>query len=71
MSKIFTLNIQDAIRGLAVAVLSAVIALVLNMLQNGASIDWKSVGVTALIAGLGYIAKNFLSTADGKLGGKI
>ena len=71
MSKIFTLNVQDAIKGVIVAVLSAVIALILSMLQNGVAIDWKSVGVTALIAGLGYITKNFLSDDQGKLGGKI
>jgi len=71
MSNLFSLNVKDAIKGLIVTVLSAVIALVLNLLQNGSAIDWKSVGITALVAGLGYIAKNFLSTPDGKFGGKI
>ena len=71
MSEIFTLNVRDGIKGVAVAVLSAVITLVLEILQNGLAIDWKAVGITALIAGLGYIAKNFLSTPDGKFGGKI
>lgn len=71
MSELFNLNIKDAIRGVVVAVLSAVITLVLEVLKNGASIDWKQVGIVALIAGLGYIAKNFLSDEKGKLGGKI
>lgn len=71
MSKIFTLNVQDAVKGIIVAVLSAVIALVLSMLQNGIAIDWKQVGITALVAGLGYITKNFLSDEQGKIGGKI
>ena len=65
MSNFLKLNIQDLIKGLVVSILSAVITLILGLLQNGMSIDWKTVGITALIAGLSYILKNFLSSSDG------
>lgn len=71
MSKIFSLDIRDGIKGLAVAVLSAVLTLILSLLQNGGVIDWKQVGVVALTAGLSYILKNFLSDEEGKIAGKI
>lgn len=70
MSGIFKLDWRDLLKGLVVTVFSAVITLVIEMLQAG-SIDWKAIGVTGLIAGLSYILKNLLTDNEGKLGGKI
>ena len=70
MNKLFTVNVKDAIRGVLMAVISAVLTVILQVLQNGSAIDWKAVGVVALIAGISYILKNFFSNDKG-FAGKI
>ena len=70
MNKLFTVNVKDAIKGVIMAVISAVLTVILQVLQNGSAIDWKAVGVVALIAGISYILKNFFSNDKG-FAGKI
>ena len=69
MSKLFNLNIQDWIKGLAVAILASILTFILNLLQNDADIDWKKVGTVALISGISYLLKNVLSDGNGKIVG--
>ena len=71
MSNLWNLKQNDYIKGLFIAVITAVLTLVMQMLQNGLSIDWKQVGLTAIIAMLGYLIKNLSTDNQGYLGGKI
>lgn len=61
LSKQFSLNWQDAIRGLLVAVISAVITVIENSISIGDfNFNWENIYKVALTAGIGYIAKNLL-----------
>ena len=60
-SKQFTLQMRDAVKGLVIAVLTAVITVVYASLEAGSlNFDWKMIGTTALTAALAYIMKNWL-----------
>ena len=65
MSKLFSLNIKDFVKGLIVSIFSATITGLITGLQSG-SVDWKAMGTAAGVAGLGYLGKNFLSNSDGE-----
>jgi hypothetical protein len=68
MSKFFSLNSNDFIKGLVVAVLSAVITLLYSTIQTGTlTIDWKQIGIVALTSALAYITKNLVTNSDGTL----
>ena len=75
MTKLFQLNGRDFLKGLVVTVVSAVLTLVLSLLNsNGLEFsmaEWQQVGVVALTAGLSYLLKNFASDKDGMIGGKL
>ena len=74
MSSIFKLDWRDLLKGLVVAVLSAVMSAVLSIIQNGGSFTGDSlpmIATVALSSGLGYILKNLATDEDGKLVGKI
>lgn len=71
MSELWKLGKQDWIKSLVITVLTAVLTLVLQMLQNGVNIDWKTVGITALTAALAYILKQLGTDNEGKILGKI
>lgn len=64
-SRQFTLKLNDATKGLIVAVITPVITIAINSLNEGLlTFNWKNIGVTALTAFLAYILKNFLSPAQ-------
>ena len=63
------LNSYDIVKGLEVAVLSAVLTALVQMLSTG--INLKELGVIALTTGLSYLAKNLLTTSDNKFGGVV
>ena len=70
MSEIFTVGVKDFIRGIIVATVSGVIMYIYGAVNSGTlSIDWHQVGIVALASGLGYIVKNYLTTADGRFAG--
>lgn len=70
MSKIFSLNVSDFVKGLVVAIFGAVLNLLYTMLGNGfSSIDWKSVAQTAILAGISYLMKNYFTDSEGKIVG--
>ena len=71
MSELFQLNVRDSLKGLVMAVLGAVVGLLLQLLQNGTAIEWKSVAVAALVAALSYILKQLGTDSDGKFAGKV
>lgn len=68
-SPLFSLNLKDLLKGLIIAMLSAVIATLQTTFQAGSfAVNWHSVGAVATAAGLSYLLKNFFtpSEADGK-----
>lgn len=68
MKSVFlSLNLQDFVKGLLLAVLTSVITIVYTSLQAGSlSFDWKAIGTTALTTAIGYILKNFLTNSKDK-----
>jgi hypothetical protein len=61
-SPLYTLNLQDAVKGLVVAIGGGVISAIQAGLNAGSfAINWKQVGATALAAGLAYLGKNFFT----------
>ncbi len=65
-STFLSLNTKDFIKGLLVAVLSAVVTIVYNTIQTGSlEFDWKAIGITALTSALAYIMKNLFSNSTG------
>ena len=67
-SKFLTVGVTDFLHGLFVAVAGAVLTIVTNSIQSGSlTFDFKAIGTTALIAGLSYISKKFLSNNQGEI----
>ncbi len=64
----FSLNLQDAIKGIVVAVIGAVLTAIQTMLSNGGVIDWKQVGMIALTTLIAYLVKNYFSDSTKVLG---
>jgi hypothetical protein len=65
-AKLFSLHTRDLIKGLIVAVITAALTFIVNELQAGNQIDialLKRMGVTALIAFISYVLKNFLTNS--------
>lgn len=66
-SALFTLVSADLLKGLIVAVLTAVVSAIYTAIQAGGfPTDWKPILLAAAGAGLAYILKNFLSNSDGQ-----
>jgi hypothetical protein len=67
-STFMNLNVNDFIKGLAVAVLTSVLTIVYNTLQTGSlSFDWTAIATTALTATIAYLMKNLLTNTEGKM----
>lgn len=67
-SPFLNLNSQDFIKGLVVAVLSSVIAILYSTVQAGSlAFDWKTIGTVALTSALGYIMKNLFTNSNDEL----
>lgn len=75
MSDLFKLNISDVAKGIAVAVLTAVLQFLYQfVVSNGLNFtktDLSQLLGVAVLALLGYLSKNFLTSPDGKLLGRI
>lgn len=68
MSSYLSLNSVDYIKGLLMAVLTAVITVVYTSIQEGAVVfNWKVIAMSALSAALAYITKNFLTNSENKI----
>ena len=71
MSSFGTINWQDLLKGLIVAVGSAVFAVIYTTIQAGSlTFDWKAIGITALSAALAYLSKNLFTNSTNELGKK-
>jgi hypothetical protein len=63
-SNFMNINLFDILKGFFVAVITAVLTTVLNLLQTGAdllNLDWKSILTIAVTSGIAYIVKNLLT----------
>lgn len=63
-AQLFKLGWQDLIKGLIIAVLSAVLTMLINQLQNG-SIDWNNVLNVVAIATMSYLLKQLGTDTSG------
>ena len=75
MSELGKLNIGDLGRGLLVAVLAAVFMQLASALNTPGfdltAYDWTETLRIAFAAGIGYLGKNLITSADGKILGKF
>ena len=66
-SKQFSLDWRDAAKGLLMAVLGAIIAVVETSIDAGIfHFDLQAIWKTALAAGVAYLAKNFVTKSEVK-----
>lgn len=64
-SNLYRLDWNDLVKGLIVAVVSAVITTVQTSLQAGSlDFNWKLIGTVALSAGIAYLGKNLFTPAS-------
>lgn len=69
-SKIFTLDLRDLVNGLFVAVLTALLTGVIEILGNGAVFDWihiKPVLIAGLSAACAYLLKSLSTNSRNQL----
>lgn len=70
-SEFLKLNNRDWLKGLVMVVISAVLTIALEVLQNGSmNFDWNKIAVVGLTAGVAYILKNLGTDQDGKMLGE-
>lgn len=61
VSKQFSLQLRDWVRGLVIAALTPVFVIIQQSLDAGElTFNFKAIGMAALAGGLAYIVKNFL-----------
>jgi len=64
-SKKFSLNINDFTRGLLMAVITPVLAIVMDSLNQGSlTFNVKLIVISALAGGIAYLIKNFGTPAE-------
>ena len=68
MSTFLSLNSKDFIKGLFIAILTAVITMLYTSIEAGElMLNWKAIGMTAISAALAYITKNLLTNSNGQI----
>lgn len=61
----YTLNWKDAARGLLMAALGAVLVFLQSSFENGEVVfEWNKIINVAIIAGVGYLIKNFFTPSE-------
>jgi len=64
-SPIFKLNVNDFVKGLLLAVIASVAAIIKTTIESGSlAFDWPTIGKYALIAALSYLTKNLFTNSD-------
>jgi hypothetical protein len=67
-SKLFSLNLADFMKGLLMAILASVFAVIKTSVEAGTfSFDLPTIGKYALMGAVAYLAKNFFTNSDGEL----
>lgn len=68
-SDFFSLNVYDLFKGAITSVLSSVLAMIYNLINESGSLpsgaQWKTIAVFGLTTFLGYLLKNLFSNSDG------
>lgn len=70
MSEFLKINLKDLGKGFIVAALTAVVTGVYTSIQSGTLPDLatlKTIGMTALLAGISYLCKNLLTNSNDEL----
>lgn len=70
-SELFHLNWADFSKGIIMAVIGAILTAAYQALSVGGPISIQAMLTVGLLAGLGYIIKNFFSDDEGRVFGKI
>jgi hypothetical protein len=68
-SNFLTLNVNDAVKGLIMLVITTIVTGIFELLKNGTVFTWetiKPVLLSALTAAVAYIIKNWLSNSQGE-----
>ena len=66
-----SLNIRDLLKGFVMAVIvPALLAIQQSLVAGELTINWKALGITAVVSFIGYLIKNFF-TDDTKVAQKI
>ena len=64
-SSIFTLNKADFVKGFIIAIVTSVLTIIYNTVQNGSLVfDWKGIATAATSAAIAYILKNLLTNSN-------
>lgn len=64
-AKFLQLGWKDVLKGMIVAVLTAVVTVLYTTIQSGGlSFDWALIGKTAAIAALSYLLKNVFTNSE-------
>jgi len=64
-SPIYSLNWNDALKGLLMAVGTPAILIIQQTIANGAlTFNWKQVGMAAIAGGVAYLIKNFFTNSE-------
>lgn len=69
-SNFLNLNWRDFLKGLLLAVLSAIVTFIYQVVQAGTAFDaefFKAVGVVAITTLLAYLSKNLFENSEGDL----
>ena len=63
------INLDDLLRGLVVAVVSAILTAILPVIQNGIPTvaQLQSIGIVGLTAGVAYLSKNLLTNSKDQM----
>lgn len=74
-SNFLRLNVRDIAKGFALAIITVVIGAIQQALSEHGfdfgAYDWPVIVNVAITAGVAYLAKNLISTEDGKVLGSI
>lgn len=63
-SKLFKLNATDLLRGLIVAVVTAILTGLYDLVQSGGTLSMKAVFIPGILAMLSYLIKNLFTNSN-------
>lgn len=66
LSKLFNINLLDLLKGIVIAIISAILRYLYESLSNGKIIRFREIGVVSLTSFLAYITNRFFSNSKGQ-----
>ena len=66
LSKLFKINLLDLLKGIVIAIISAILGYLYESLSNGKTIRFREIGVVSLTSFLAYITNRFFSNSKGQ-----